>query len=58
MGLFWIKNNCKGLELKPILKMTSDPAAHMSFISDPKKPVGGHILAHASQTRVMVSIIY
>jgi len=26
----------------------------MSFVSDPKKPVGGHILAHASQTRVML----
>ena len=30
----------------------------MSFVSDPKKPVGGHILAHASQTRVMVSHTY
>ena len=30
----------------------------MSFVSDPKKPVGGHILAHASQTRVMVSHSY
>merc|ERR1711990_707855 len=35
-------------------QMTSDPGAHMSFVSDPKKPVGGHILAHASQTRVML----
>ena len=35
--------------------MTSDPGAGMSFVSDPKKPVGGHVLAHASQTRVSVS---
>ena len=34
--------------------MTSDPGAGMSFVSDPKKPVGGHVLAHASTTRVMV----
>jgi len=24
----------------------------MSFVSDPKKPVGGHVLAHASTTRL------
>lgn len=35
-------------------QMTSDPGAQMSFVSDPKKPVGGNILAHASQTRVML----
>uniref|UniRef100_A0A2P2I8X6 Meiotic recombination protein DMC1/LIM15 homolog n=1 Tax=Hirondellea gigas TaxID=1518452 RepID=A0A2P2I8X6_9CRUS len=33
-------------------QMTSDPGATMSFQSDPKKPIGGHILAHASTTRV------
>jgi len=33
-------------------QMTSDPGAGMSFVADPKKPVGGHVLAHASQTRV------
>lgn len=26
--------------------------ATMSFQADPKKPVGGHILAHASTTRI------
>ena len=36
-------------------QMTSDPGAGMSFVADPKKPVGGHVLAHASQTRVSVS---
>ena len=34
--------------------MTADPGAGMSFVADPKKPVGGHILAHASATRIMV----
>ncbi|XP_050393665.1 meiotic recombination protein DMC1/LIM15 homolog [Patella vulgata] len=33
-------------------QMTSDPGAGMSFQADPKKPIGGHILAHASTVRV------
>lgn len=33
-------------------QMTADPGAAMSFQADPKKPVGGHILAHASTTRL------
>lgn len=33
-------------------QMTSDPGAAMSFQADPKKPIGGHILAHASTTRL------
>ncbi|NP_001274726.1 DMC1 homologue CnDMC1 [Hydra vulgaris] len=33
-------------------QMTADPGATMSFQSDPKKPIGGHILAHASTTRI------
>ena len=33
-------------------QMTSDPGATLSMVSDPKKPVGGHILAHASATRL------
>jgi meiotic recombination protein DMC1 len=32
--------------------MTADPGATMSFMADPKKPVGGHVLAHASTTRL------
>ena len=35
--------------------MTADPGAALSFVADPKKPVGGHILAHASAHRIMVS---
>ena len=35
-------------------QMTSDPGATMSFVSDPKKPVGGHILAHGVQARISV----
>ncbi|XP_077482855.1 meiotic recombination protein DMC1/LIM15 homolog isoform X2 [Stigmatopora argus] len=33
-------------------QMTADPGAGMTFQADPKKPIGGHILAHASTTRV------
>ncbi len=33
-------------------QMMSDPGSTMSFVSDPKKPIGGHILAHASTTRI------
>lgn len=33
-------------------QMMSDPGATMSFVSDPKKPIGGHVLAHASTTRI------
>ena len=33
-------------------QMTSDPGATMSFVSDPKKPIGGNIIAHASTTRL------
>ena len=36
-------------------QMTADPGAALSFVADPKKPVGGHILAHASAHRIMVS---
>ena len=32
--------------------MQADPEANMSFNPDPKKPIGGHILAHASTTRL------
>ncbi|KAF7722115.1 Meiotic recombination protein dmc1 [Apophysomyces ossiformis] len=33
-------------------QVSSDPGGGMVFVSDPKKPVGGHVLAHASATRV------
>ena len=33
-------------------QMMADPGATMTFVADPKKPVGGHVLAHASTTRV------
>lgn len=35
-------------------QMTADPGASMSFAPD-KKPIGGHILAHASTTRISLS---
>lgn len=33
-------------------QVTADPGANAMFVRDAKKPVGGHILAHASQTRL------
>lgn len=30
----------------------ADPGATMTFVADPKKPIGGHVLAHASSTRL------
>jgi meiotic recombination protein DMC1 len=33
-------------------QMQSDPAGGMTFVADPKKPVGGHIMAHASTHRL------
>ncbi|CAH0388037.1 unnamed protein product [Bemisia tabaci] len=33
-------------------QMTSDPGAALSFQADPKKPIGGNIIAHASTTRI------
>jgi len=35
-------------------QMTSDPGAALSFVADPKKPVGGNIIGHACQTRIML----
>ena len=32
----------------------ADPGGGMSYAIDPKKPVGGHILAHASTTRLFL----
>ncbi|PVU90330.1 hypothetical protein BB561_004919 [Smittium simulii] len=33
-------------------QIQSDPGAGLTFIADPKKPVGGNIIAHASTTRL------
>ncbi|KAH7646334.1 meiotic recombination protein DMC1/LIM15 homolog [Dermatophagoides farinae] len=33
-------------------QMTADPGSTMSFQADPKKPIGGHIIAHASTVRL------
>jgi meiotic recombination protein DMC1 len=30
----------------------SDPGGGAMFVVDPKKPVGGHVLAHASTVRI------
>lgn len=32
----------------------SNPGATMSMVHDPKLPIGGHILAHASTTRLFL----
>ena len=37
-------------------QVTADPGATMSFVADPKKPIGGNILAHASTTRLVFFI--
>uniref|UniRef100_A0A6A7GAV1 Meiotic recombinase Dmc1 n=1 Tax=Hirondellea gigas TaxID=1518452 RepID=A0A6A7GAV1_9CRUS len=33
-------------------QVVSDPSGGAMFVSDPKKPIGGHILAHSSTTRI------
>lgn len=33
-------------------QVTSDPGGASMFVADPKKPIGGHVLAHASTTRL------
>ena len=33
-------------------QVMADPGASMTYAADPKKPVGGNILAHASTTRL------
>ncbi|KAM0686910.1 Meiotic recombination protein dmc1 [Conglomerata obtusa] len=33
-------------------QMMADPGASLTFVADPKKPIGGHVLAHASTTRL------
>jgi len=35
-------------------QVMADPAAGMTFAPNPPKPVGGHVLAHASMTRVQL----
>ncbi|KAI5170938.1 meiotic recombination protein DMC1 [Pancytospora epiphaga] len=33
-------------------QMMADPGSGLTFMADPKKPIGGHVLAHASTTRI------
>ena len=33
-------------------QVTADPGAAAMFVADPKKPIGGHVIAHASTTRL------
>ena len=33
-------------------QVVSDPSGGAMFVADPKKPVGGHVLAHASTIRI------
>lgn len=35
-------------------QVVSDPSGGAVFVADPKKPVGGHVLAHASTHRLSV----
>ncbi|CAB4391188.1 unnamed protein product [Rhizophagus irregularis] len=33
-------------------QVQADPGSNMMFVSDPRKPIGGHVLAHASTIRL------
>jgi meiotic recombination protein DMC1 len=35
-------------------QVMADPSGAMTYAVDPKKPVGGHIMAHASTTRLFL----
>ncbi|KAH3763705.1 meiotic recombinase Dmc1 protein [Pelomyxa schiedti] len=35
-------------------QVCADPGAGAMFVADPKKPIGGHVLAHASTTRLFL----
>ena len=35
-------------------QVVSDPGGGAVFVQDPKKPIGGHIMAHASTTRLFL----
>ena len=35
-------------------QVMSDPGGGMTFVADPKRPVGGHVLNHACTTRIML----
>lgn len=39
--------------VSPLLSVIADPGGGV-FISDPKKPAGGHVLAHAATIRLML----
>ena len=32
----------------------SDPSGMSTFVADPQKALGGHVVSHASQTRLML----
>ena len=36
------------------MQVTADPGASAAFVQDAKKAVGGHIVAHMSDTRVQL----
>jgi len=35
-------------------QVCADPAGGAMFVVDPKKPIGGHVMAHASTTRLFL----
>lgn len=45
-----------GLQGRPVkglwAQVMSDPSGGAMFVADPKKPVGGHVIAHASTVRL------
>ena len=38
--------------LRFLRQVVSDPSGGAVFVADPKKPVGGHVMAHASTIRL------
>ena len=35
-----------------LIAVMADPSGGMTFVQDPKKPIGGHVIAHASTIRL------
>ena len=35
-----------------LIAVMADPSGGMTFVQDPKKPIGGHVIAHASTVRL------
>eukprot|EP00892_Ulva_mutabilis_P010736 jgi/Ulvmu1/8034/UM004_0271.1 len=56
LGQYLKRLKCISEEFNIAVLMTNqvmaDPSGGMTFVQDPKKPIGGHVLAHASTVRL------